>query len=78
MANNDVKTRTRRTFTLEEKLDRINEQIFEKEESLKNLKEQKKQIEKEIHDKKMAELEQLIAGSGMTLEQIKELIEKNK
>lgn len=78
MANNDVKTRTRRTFTLEEKLDRINEQIFEKEESLKNLKEQKKQIEKEIHDKKMAELEQLITGSGMTLEQIKELIEKNK
>lgn len=78
MANNDVKTRTRRTFTLEEKLDRINEQIFEKEESLKKLKEQKKQIEKEIHDKKMAELEQLITGSGMTLEQIKELIEKNK
>lgn len=78
MANNDVKTRKRRTFTLEEKLDRINEQIFEKEESLKNLKEQKKQIEKEIHDKKMAELEQLITGSGMTLEQIKELIEKSK
>ena len=71
MANKEVKPRTRRSFTQEEKLEQINEQI-------KNLTEEKKQLEKKIHDKRVAELGELLTNSGMTLEELKELVEKNK
>lgn len=71
MANNDVKTRTRRSFTLEEKLEQVNEQI-------RNLEIEKAQLEKKIHDKQVAELGALLANSGMTLDELKELVEKNK
>ena len=71
MENKEVKPRQRRTFTLEEKLEQINEQI-------KNLTEEKKQLEKKIHDKRVAELGELLTNSGMTLEELKELVEKNK
>ena len=71
MANKEVKPRTRRSFTLEEKLEQVNEQI-------KNLTEEKKQLEKKIHDKHVAELGELLTNSGMTLEELKELVEKNK
>lgn len=71
MANKEVKPRTRRSFSLEEKLEQVNEQI-------KNLTEEKKQLEKKIHDKQVAELGELLTNSGMTLEELKELVEKNK
>ena len=71
MANKEVNPKTRRSFTLEEKLEQINEQI-------KNLTEEKKQLEKKIHDKRVAELGELLTHSGMTLEELKELVEQNK
>ena len=71
MVNKEVKPRTRRSFTLEEKLEQVNEQI-------KNLTEEKKQLEKKIHDKRVAELGELLTNSGMTLEELKELVKKNK
>ena len=71
MENKEVKPRQRRSFTLEEKLEQVNEQI-------KNLTEEKKQLEKKIHDKQVAELGELLTNSGMTLEELKELVEKNK
>ena len=71
MANKEVKPVTRRSLTLEEKLEQINEQI-------KNLTEEKKQLEKKIHDKRVAELGELLTNSGMTLEELKELVENNK
>ena len=71
MENKEVKPRTRRSFTLEEKLEQVNEQI-------KNLTEEKKQLEKKIHDKQVAELGELLTNSGMTLEELKELVAKNK
>lgn len=64
-------TRTRRSFTLEEKLERVNEQI-------RNLEVEKTQLEKEIHDKQVAELGALLTDSGMSFDELKALVEKEK
>lgn len=63
--------RGRRIYTPDEKLEMINAEINECEERLKTLKEQKKQLEQEIHDKELAELDSLIRASGKTIGDIK-------
>ena len=71
MENKEVKPRQRRTFTLEEKLEKVNEQI-------KNLEEEKVQLEKQIQEKRVAELNTLLTESAMSFEDLKELIKNNK
>lgn len=71
MENKEVKQRQRRTFTLEEKLEKVNEQI-------KNLTEEKVQLEKQIQEKRVAELDALLTESAMSFEDLKELIKNNK
>lgn len=71
MENKEVKPRQRRTFTLEEKLEKVNEQI-------KNLEEEKVQLEKQIQEKRVAELDALLTESAMSFEDLKELIKNNK
>lgn len=71
MENKEVKPRQRRTFTLEEKLEKVNEQI-------KNLTEEKVQLEKQIQEKRVAELDALLTESAMSFEDLKELIKNNK
>ncbi len=71
MENKEVKPRQRRTFTLEEKLEKVNEQI-------KNLEEEKVQLEKQIQKKRVAELDALLTESAMSFEDLKELIKNNK
>ena len=71
MENKEVKPRQRRTFTLEEKLEKVNEQI-------KNLEEEKAQLEKQIQKKRVEELNALLTESAMSFEDLKELIKNNK
>lgn len=68
--------RGRKSLTLEEKLLQIDNQIEEYEKMIKNLKEQKKQIETEIKAKRLNELDELITASGKSFDEIKELLSK--
>lgn len=70
--------RVKKNITLEEKLKLTNNKILETEKLLTDLKEQKKQLEKEIHDKQIEELDKLVSESGLSIEDIKKLITKNK
>lgn len=66
--------RGRKTFTPDEKLEMTNVEINECEQRLIVLKEQKKQLEQEIHDKELAELDSIIRASGKTIGDIKMML----
>jgi hypothetical protein len=65
-------------LTLEEQLEKINQMIAEKEESLKTLQEQKTQYEQELKMNRLAELDELITNSGRSYEEIRELLSVNE
>lgn len=69
--------RGRKNYTLEERLDKITIEINNMEASLASLKEQKEEIEKEIKAQKLDELNTLIEKSGMTFDEVKELLKKD-
>lgn len=68
--------RGRKSYTLEEKLEKINSQIDEYTEQIISLKEQKKEIEKEIKNKKLLELYDAVQASGKSIEEVKEILSK--
>ena len=59
---------------MEEKLDDVVAQIDTTEETLKNLKNQKKEIEKQIKEQKKEQLYQTVMNSGKTIEEILEVL----
>lgn len=66
--------RGKKSYSLEEKLQKITEDIANKESALKDLKEQKKQLETEIKNQKVNELYTLIEESGKSLDEVKEFL----
>lgn len=64
--------RGKRTYTLEEQLERITNEIENMESSLKQLKSAKQEIEAQIRQNRLAELDELIALKGLTFDQVKD------
>lgn len=64
--------RGKRTYTLEEQLERITNEIENMESSLKELKSAKQEIEAQIRQNRLAELDELIALKGLTFDQVKD------
>lgn len=62
--------RGKRSYTLEELLQKVTKDISTKEEEIKNLKEQKKQLEEQLKQKRLLELETAISKSGKTIEEV--------
>lgn len=60
----------------EEQLQQIIEEISTKENELKELKVQKKELEEKIKNQKLEDLYSIIKESGKSLDEIKELINK--
>ena len=69
--------RGRKNYTLEEQLDKITAEINNMESSLAELNAAKKEIEKEIKAKRLEELNALIEASGMSFNEVKELLKKD-
>ena len=66
--------RGRKNYTLEERLEQLTKDISDMENSLSSMKEQKKLIEKEIKAKQLDELNTMIEASGLTFDEVKELL----
>lgn len=68
--------RGRKHYTLEEKLENVNAKILSAEADLVSLKEEKTKLEHEIETNQLRELKKIIEESGMTIDEIKDLLEK--
>lgn len=66
--------RRKKPETIEEELILVNNLIEENENTLKDLKKRKNEIEKVIKEKKLKELDKVIAESGKSYEEILDLL----
>ena len=66
--------RGRKNYTLEERLEQLTKDISDMENSLASMKKQKKEIEQEIKAKQLDELNTMIEASGLTFDEVKELL----
>lgn len=66
--------RGKKNLTLEEQLEKISTEIKTMETSLKELKKTKKELEDEIKMNRLSELDDLIASSGKSFEEVKALL----
>ena len=66
--------RGRKSLTLDEQLAKITEEIDNMEESLKKLKATKKDLEEQIKLSRLSELDDLIRQNGMSIEDIKNIL----
>ena len=69
--------RGKKNLTLDEQLDRITKEINNMEDSLIELNKAKNDLEEQIHRNKLEELDELIVKSGLSIDEVKELL-KNK
>ncbi len=67
-----------RKLTLDEQLEKITEEIGNMEESLKEMKKAKKELEEQIRQNKLEKLDELISESGLSFEQVRELLENRE
>lgn len=67
--------RGRKSYTLDEQLEKITNEIDNMEDSLKEMKKAKKELEEQIHQNKLVELDELIVESGLSLDEVKTLLE---
>lgn len=63
--------RGRKSYTLEEQLERVNADIENTEMCLEKLKEEKKDLEAQIRQQRLDEIDKLIISSGKTFDDIK-------
>ena len=63
-------------LSLDEQLEKITTEIDKMETSLKEMKKAKKDLEDQIKQARLAELEAIIAESGKTFDEVKELLSK--
>lgn len=70
--------RGKKNLTLEEQLEKISTEIKTMETSLKELKKTKKELEDEIKMNRLSELDDLIASSGKSFEEVKALLSAEK
>lgn len=63
-------------LTLDEQLVKITTEIENMENSLKEMKQAKKDLEEQIKQARLSELDKLIAEKGLSFEEVKELLSK--
>lgn len=62
------------SLTLEEQLDRITNEIENMEESLKEMKKAKKDLEGQIKQARLSELDELISEKGLSFEEVRKML----
>lgn len=65
-------------LTLDEQLAKITEEIENMESSLKELKKSKKDLEEQIKANRLSELDELIEESGLSYDEVKEILSKEQ
>lgn len=68
--------RGRKSLSLEEQLAKITTEIENMENSLKEMKSAKKDLEDQIKMARLSELDELIIASGISLEELKTMLSK--
>ena len=68
--------RGRKALSLDEQLVKITTEIDNMENSLKEMKKAKKELEDQIKQARLAELDEIIAEKGLSFEEVKELLNK--
>lgn len=63
-------------LSLDEQLEKITAEIENMESSLKEMKKAKKDLEEQIKQARLAELDEIISGKGLSFEEVKELLTK--
>lgn len=66
--------RGRKSLSLDEQLEKITTEIENMENSLKEMKQAKKNLEEQIKQARLAELNDLITEKGLTFEQVKKML----
>ena len=66
--------RGRKNLTLDEQLEKITTEIENMENSLKELKATKKELEEQIHQARLSELDKLIQDKGLSFDDLKEIL----
>ena len=64
-------------LTLDEQLSKITTEIENMETSLKEMKKAKKELEEQIHQNRLAELDELISSKGLTFEELENMLNNN-
>ena len=70
--------RGRKTLSLDEQLKKITTEIENMENSLKEMKQTKKELEEQIRQEKLSELNDLINERGLTFEEVKKMLSNKK
>ena len=68
--------RGRKSLSLDEQLAKITTEIDNMENSLKEMKKAKKDLEDQIKQARLAELDDIISEKGLSFEEVKELLNK--
>ena len=68
--------RGRKSLSLDEQLVKITAEIENMENSLKEMKQAKKDLEEQIRQARLAELDEIISEKGLSFEEVKELLNK--
>ena len=63
-----------RKLSLDEQLNRITDEIENMEESLKEMRKVKKELEEQIRQNKLIELDEIISQKGLSFDEVKELL----
>ena len=66
--------RGRKSLSLDEQLEKITTEIDNMENSLKEMKQTKKELEEQIRQAKLSELNDLINERGLTFEEVKKML----
>ena len=66
--------RGRKSLSLDEQLEKITTEIDNMENSLKEMKQTKKELEEQIRQEKLSELNDLINERGLTFEEVKKML----
>ena len=68
--------RGRKSLSLDEQLEKITTEIENMENSLKEMKKAKKDLEEQIKQARLSELDDIISEKGLSFEEVKELLSK--
>ena len=71
-----IMARGRKALSLDEQLEKITAEIENMENSLKEMKQAKKDLEEQIKQARLAELDEIISEKGLSFEEVKELLNK--
>ena len=66
--------RGRKSLSLDEQLEKITTEIYNMENSLKEMKKAKKDLEDQIKQARLAELDEIISEKGLSFEEVKKML----